>query len=289
MILDLEDDERRHMWLWEHIQNSEDVTVLASRGHDYQTDNYKTGQFAQIVKHLQRVAPDILWRITFTGSDEDGVDPSQWRVICVPEGQYTEAQEVFDRFLDGENLDDYCYTDKYPEIYEKLPGKESRLNDMIVVMRKSMVDYIDILDTETELPQFVEKMALTLPQMYLSASKLPYLAQAGEEVKERHVGRQKLCALSTNDPFLRAYDPFTNDPGNVNLLELLASIRSDIEQEVIALTFDDPDEIAAAVSSLRRTFLEKHGWGYDLLQALFEIHIAKARVAEERRRQRSRP
>src|SRR5688572_7318182 len=99
MSVDLEHDEDRDSWSWEHVEESEDYILLPARGHDYATDDYRTGEFVRIVKYLQRVSPHVRWRIAFTGSDDDGADPSQWRMICVPESQLSEAQRIFNRFL----------------------------------------------------------------------------------------------------------------------------------------------------------------------------------------------
>src|SRR3982751_2902542 len=98
MCVDLEHDEDRHSWTWEHVEESEDYILLPARGHDYETDDYRAGEFVRIVRYLQRVAPHVRWRIGQAGSDEYGADPSQWRTICVPESQLSEAQQIFNKF-----------------------------------------------------------------------------------------------------------------------------------------------------------------------------------------------
>ena len=113
MCVDVEHDEDRYSWTWEQVDGSEDYILLQARGHHNETNDYRTGEFVKIVKYLQRVAPHVRWRIAFAGSDSYGANPSQWRIICVPESQLSEAQHIFTRFLNGDNLDNYCYTDKY--------------------------------------------------------------------------------------------------------------------------------------------------------------------------------
>lgn len=112
MDLDEDGDEERWSFQWEDIEGSESYILLDDLGYDYEEDDYDTGQYAAVVKHLQKISPNIRWRITFNGTDREGADPSQWRVICVPDYQLYEAQQVFDRFLEGDGFSDFTNTNK---------------------------------------------------------------------------------------------------------------------------------------------------------------------------------
>jgi hypothetical protein len=47
MCVDLEHDEDRHSWTWESVEESEDYILLPARGHDYETDDYRAGEFVK--------------------------------------------------------------------------------------------------------------------------------------------------------------------------------------------------------------------------------------------------
>lgn len=103
----VEDDDYGFRLSWSDIEGSEDYIILPERVSNYRDDDPKTGEYAKTIRYLQKVAPNILWRYKQDGIDSDGADPSTWRVICVPWDQIDEAQYVFDRYLDGDDLSDY--------------------------------------------------------------------------------------------------------------------------------------------------------------------------------------
>ncbi len=287
MCVDLEHDDDPHGWTWEHIEGSADYILLPARGHDYKTDDYQTGEFVTIVKYLQRVASHVRWRITVAGSDDDGADPRQWRIICVPESQLPEAQQIFARFLSGDNLANYCYTDKYSEIYDKRQGQRSELKAEIVSLRDALVEYDEILSDESDLLRVLERLAVVLPRIYSCANQLPDVPHAPDFLgSSTHIARPRTLAVSPDDPEIRTYDPFVADLDGFSLAKLLVSIRDDIEESLDALVFEDPDAIATATNDLRFGFAREDGWGHDLVIALSEVHRAKAKVAKERKKDR---
>jgi hypothetical protein len=75
--LDLDNDEERDFYRWEHIEGSEDCILLEERGHNYEKDDYETGKYAKVVEYLQGISLHIRWRITFDGTDRYGARPSQ--------------------------------------------------------------------------------------------------------------------------------------------------------------------------------------------------------------------
>ena len=151
-----------------------------------------------------------------------------------------------------------------------------------------LVSTDETLSDESDLLRFVERMAVLLPQVYLHASQLPYVAEAPDfQCNTLHIARREL-ALSPDDPLARVYNPFVADIEGPSLAELLVSIRDEIEESLNALLSDEPDAIATAINDLRIGFAGEDRWGHDLLTALSTIHRAKARLAEERRIDRLR-
>lgn len=118
--LDVEDDEWGFQLRRSDIEGSEDYNLLPERIDNYREDDPLTGEYAKIIRYLQGVAPHILWRYRYDGIDRSDNYSNQWKVICVPWDQIEEAQWLFDRFLNGEDLSDYDsqeFEEKYGDTF----------------------------------------------------------------------------------------------------------------------------------------------------------------------------
>jgi hypothetical protein len=278
MYMDLEQDRESYLFVWENIEGSEDYNVLEKRGCDYEEDDYETGEYAKAIRYLQKVSPNIRWRTTLDGTDSHGARPSQWRVICVPEDQYTEAQCIFYRFLAGDDLSNYCYTDKYPEIYDKLPNKQSKLKDNISKLYLLLLEFEESLfkknkDDPRTLP---EDMVLILPQIYYFANSLPHVSEAPYLGPQGKMSFDDNVSLDPYDDFFCVPDPYERDIDTYLLSGLLLQIYEEIEDGLSAFYTNEPDLIAAAVYDWRYSF--PCGWGRDILKALPAIHEAKMKI-----------
>lgn len=282
MYMDLDDDEERDFFSWENIEHSEDYILLEERGCNYEQDDYEKGEYADIVRYLQRVSPSIRWRTTFDGTDSYGARPSQWRVICVPDDQFSEAQYIFDRFLNGDDLENYCYTDRYSEIYDKLPNRQSKLKDHIITLHALLLEYEETLfKTELDLASFFQKLDAILPQIYFYANLLPHVSAAPNLGYQGTMSLDRDLTLSRYDEFFYIPDPYKREMETFLLSDLLVSIYDDIEQGLRALSTDQPELTAAAVNDWKCGFSTEHGWGRDILISLSAIHQAKSKIKNE--------
>jgi hypothetical protein len=205
-------------------------------------------------------------------------------VICVPESQLGEAQTVFDRFLKRDNLDNYCYTDKYPEIYDKLSEHQSQLKPDIERLRELLEDFDHTFTYEGDLSRFVNRMTVVLAELYVYGGRLPHVVDARDGQSESGtLGRDQPFALPPDGPF-KVYDPSSANTGERSLIDLLLSIRESTEESMLALSSDKPDAIATAVNDLRFDYWWGDGWGRDLLLALLELHHARAEMRRFRPR-----
>jgi hypothetical protein len=286
--MDLEEDEERSYFKWKNIQGSEDYVLLKERGENYEEDDDEMYEHDKIIRHLQEVSPEILWRTTYDGTDSYGARPSQWRVICVPDSQWSEAQNIFDRFLKGDDLSNYCYTDKYPEIYDKLPNKQSKLKDNVVKLYKLLLEYEQaLMGGKLNLNSLFETLDSILPQIYFYANSLPYVSEARDLV-ECYVTTSAGINISLEpyDEFFCVPNPYSEKVETFLLSDLLSSIYESIGQGLIAFTISanekaESDLTAAAINDWSFGFSE---WGRDILTALPVIHQAKRKLEEEQRR-----
>jgi hypothetical protein len=278
--MDLEEDEERDFFRWENIEGSEDYIILEERGCKYEEDDYETGEYSKIIKSLQEISPSIRWRVTFNGTDRYGARPSQWRVICVPEDQFTEAQYIFDRFLNGDDLSNYCYTDKYPEIYDKLPNKQSKLKENIISLHLLLSEFEETLFDKNRhnSSTLFNDLVSVLPQIYFYANSLPYISDAHDLGYQGSMSFDRNLILDQYDEFFYVPDPYNKSIEASLLSGLLLSIYEEIEQGLIAFSTNNPDLISAAVNDWRVGFSIEHGWGRDILIALSAIHQAKRKI-----------
>jgi len=280
MFMDLEEDEERYFFTWENIEGSEDYILLEERGCDYEEDDYETGEYAEIIKYIQKVSPGIRWRTTFNGSDRYGAQPSQWRVICVPEDQFTEAQYIFNRFLDGDDLSNCCYANKYSEIYDFLPNKQFKLKDNIKKLHLLFLEFEKILFGENKeaINTLFEDLTSILPQIYFYANSLPLISEAPDLGYQGTISNNTNIVLDPYDDFFYVPNPHNRDIEKSLLSDLLLSIFEDIEQGLIAFSTETPDYVAAAVEDWRIGFSIEHGWGRDILLILPVIHQVRNRL-----------
>jgi len=294
--LDLDNDEERDFYRWEHIEGSEDYIFLEERGHNYQEDDYETGEYSKVVTYLQKISPHIRWRVTWDGTDSYGAHPSQWRIICVPGSQLFEAQYIFDRLLKGEDLSSYSYTDRYPEIYYRDHNNEPALDKEISELYSLLSDFEDCLfnwrkkaeqptqtslfdrmqleekNGEKDVMAFFEKLSDILPQIYFHAKSLPYILGTPDLPDQGTMGFERNISLSEYDEFSFFPDPYKKQSETLLLSELLLRIYEDVEQGLIAFSTQDPDSIAGAVTDWRIGFSIQNGWGREVLMALYVIN-----------------
>ena len=265
MCIDLEQDEKRYYFSWENLEGSEDYILLENRGVDYRTDDYATGEFNKIVRHLQETVPEIRWRVTMDGCDREGADPSQWRVICVPEEQIGEAQEVFDLFLEGDPLNDYCPARKYPQIFDILPGRKYRLKAAI----KELVDLLwryerALFPREKQGPLVsLREISEIVPKIIAHGKALPDIPVDVELVYLGNMSRNNRLELGAYDEFYY-YDTQENSNMGASLTSMLFDIYDEMEQALMAFSEDDLDQVAAAVSNLHFEFNYASGWPREL-------------------------
>lgn len=75
---------------WENLSNGDLDSI-----EEYQPDE----SVASVAKALQRRYPKIRWRIRWAGMDFDDGSGRQWRVICVPDGEWARAERLLDKWL----------------------------------------------------------------------------------------------------------------------------------------------------------------------------------------------
>lgn len=279
---ELENDESQFFFTWENIEGSEDYILLEELGYDYEDDNYDSGTYASIMTFLQDVTPHIRWRYAFNGSDRHGASPCQWRVIVVPQDQLIEAQYVFDRYLRGDDLSTYCYTDRYPEIYEKLQHKESKIKDNISSLYSLFSKYEELLFNfnKVDIVDFLESLSSILPQIYFLAQSIPYVKAAPDIEDQGTMSFNKEISLNEFDAFYYFPDPYRNKTQIIRLSKLLLSIYENIEQGLIAFSTNEPDKISAAANDWKFGF---SSWGREILIALYAINETRIQIRRKKR------
>ena len=303
MCIELEDDDKRFLFTWENIEDSEERILLDKMGFNYEDDDCATKEYEKIIKYLQGISPRIRWRVTNDGTDRCG--GHSWAVFCVPHSQLSEAQNVFNRFLDGDNLENYCYTDRYPEIFAKLPNRQSKLKDNIVKIIESMLEYGDVLcgfdSGKINLADFFDKLLKILPQIYFYASSIPPIQSDFSENPDIYLYSDGVAEYDKiynhpqlNKPFyiISPYGGSPNSPDpeglkKIKLVDLLMSICEYIssgkgcfyEKEPALMIFSDTDkdksnEVVVALEHWSACF-SYEGGGSDILFCLVAIDQTK--------------
>lgn len=75
---------------WEDLSNGDPDSIGEFRQEE---------SVASVVRSLQRRYPKIRWRTRQTGMDFDNGSARQWRVICVPDGEWARAERLLDKWL----------------------------------------------------------------------------------------------------------------------------------------------------------------------------------------------
>ena len=75
---------------WETLSNGDEHTLSLERPDE---------DIVSIVTELQQRYPRITWRISWDGIDFDDGSGRNWRVICVPEDEWSTAERMLDGWL----------------------------------------------------------------------------------------------------------------------------------------------------------------------------------------------
>lgn len=78
---------------WENLSNRDQDSIGEYRSEE---------SVSSVGRSLQRRYPKIRWRTRQAGMDFDSGPARQWRVICVPDGEWARAERLLDKWLSSE-------------------------------------------------------------------------------------------------------------------------------------------------------------------------------------------
>lgn len=240
--------------------------------------------YAALVEKLHNIAPHISWRIRHDGTDEDVVSLSFWRVICVPVEQHEEATEIFERFMNGEDLTDYSDKDRYPAIYEKVGGErklKSELQEFYDLLVK--YEYLITSPFNGDLESLLNELSALLSRLYHLGTMLPDTSCSDAVDNGNIVFYDYRLHLPQLDEIFYLWDSYEQDVKKTSLSAKLNSILKDVTEGLIAIATGETDKVAAAFVDWRIGFRMEHGWGKDLLICLFTIHCAILHLRNQKR------
>ncbi|MFC1798366.1 DUF5063 domain-containing protein [Thermodesulfobacteriota bacterium] len=290
MVIDIEEDDDYQSIPWANIPDSEEYN-FADKDEEYVDGIHYMEIYEGIVSELQDIAPHIRWRVTYDGTDSGsiyfgGKRQTQWRVICVPESQYDEAVNIFERYLKEDDLSNYSDKDKYPSLFVPIDG-EKQLHPDIEKFSNLANDFIELIDStqeqEYELKQLLVMFATLMPQIYAAAYKLPDVFKDIDGEKQSYYFgffENRLKSNQSYEPlYIEGFEKLDEDLFREGRPRSLASqfctIADDFLIGLETLQDETPDDIAAVVYFWRSGFYgSKYGWGIELLDALKKIHIA---------------
>ena len=221
MVIEFEHDEDRFLYRWENVWGSEDYELVEDDDEEEESRNgdYEIDRFSDIVRELQDIAPHIRWRITYAGIDFDNGSGKRWRVMCVLESQETEAEYILERYKAREDLSNYSYKDRYPDLYVTVSGEKElhpdvetfvRILEKVVNLKypSNRIDTVSLLLGLREL----------LPQLYHAGTRLPRVSNAGDYCGNRNESFD--FDFGRHEWFFCVDDPYGNKPTELILSSL---------------------------------------------------------------------
>lgn len=223
------DDEYDFSIYWETLsrqpEEPEDLPADSRKN-----DTNKPSVLWKAIEYLEEVASHIDWRIQADGDDNSGI---QWDCVVVPNDQLNEAEEIMNRYLDGDDLSNYSPMDQFPEIY--MSTDRGRIIHPDIQKFYSLCENLGdmILEGDENLLNKLESLLDILPQIYLLGNKLPYISRWFSGDKEYHSERdfyeyEDFLELGENNRFVYINPPFVG--GKIEegyLSEMVASIYFD--------------------------------------------------------------
>lgn len=88
--LDVDEHPYAGVLRWENLSNGNEHTLASERPNE---------DILSIVEALKQRYHQITWRITSDGIDFDDGSGRTWRVICVPEHEWSTAERLLDEWL----------------------------------------------------------------------------------------------------------------------------------------------------------------------------------------------
>jgi hypothetical protein len=279
MTILLEEDNDIHCYRWYKLEYSEECILL--EGREDEDGNYKEGEYEDIVEFMQQTAPHIRWR---AARNEDYRAGDEWFdgdsfFMYVPDDQYTEAGYILDRYLKGDDLTNYSYKDRYPEIYVLING-EKQIKPEIEQFYELLCEYEELLQRANEysIKDFFINVVSLLPRIYSAAYKLPATAGPGDITHSYHNIIFDID-FGNYDEFLYLESSYRREiiEGH-SIFVMLNEIYNDIEPGLEMFREDNQDDVATAVGDWHSVFFIEHGWGKDILNVVSAIHCALADI-----------
>lgn len=121
-----------------------------------------------IIKDLQRLAPNIRWRTSWHDHDY-----GEYEVIEVPLSKISEAEYIVKKYEEGYDFSQYSYKNRFPNTFVEVSG-EKVINPTIIAYYNVAKEFVSVVEDfqEIGLCNFVERMLMILPKLYLTGLNL---------------------------------------------------------------------------------------------------------------------
>jgi hypothetical protein len=224
-----------------------------------------------IIQDLQRLAPHIRWR-TSSHDHEYG----EYEVIEVPLSKISEAEYIVKKYEEGYDFSQYSYKNRFPNTFVEVSG-EKVINPTIVAYYNVAKEFVSAVEDfqEIGLYNFVERMLMILPKLYLAGLNLQS-DDYGFDPFQYQVSCKGLD-FGSYDIFTDTENVFMNENvDKYSMSEIVESLMADYAERVSE--YRDADEEAVAANALNWFVnFSSHG-GKDiirLLKACDQIHRAR--------------
>ena len=186
MVIELEHDEERFDYPWSIVTEGE-IFPFIEDDEELENDDFDIDTYPKDVKELQHIAPHIRWRIGYVIGPYGAQDASMGSAIWVPDSQYNEAEYILKRCEDGDDLTNYSYKDKYPDLYVNIKG-EKKLHPDVENFVKLSKEYASLMDTSGHvgIKELLVTLRELLPQLYHAGTRLPKIPNAADYYENRN-------------------------------------------------------------------------------------------------------
>jgi hypothetical protein len=253
--------------VWSQIGGSDEYLFWKDIYDEAEEQEDEEGEitYDELLCDLPRLAPHIDWRLSWDGTDEPDAIHTDWKVICVPDDQFVEAQYVFNRYIQGDDLTCYNYRDRYPAVYNG-NNLATGVAIFVQVARELTSTYTKLKGKQ--LLQYLQEM---LPRVYLAgrdlSDPLSGIYDDDELLEDLKKFRSSLTAYGAEEPDEGLYEI------NEELPDTIVSIMGPLLEGLELVGTGKPDKAVAAVHDWWFGF-KGTGWALTLLECLQMVHTA---------------
>ena len=267
--------------VWEPSPEDETIKCFVKRRKKDEKDYVN---FKSLMRHLNKIAPHIRWRINTEGYDEYTTGYWQWETIAVPDDQIRDAEFVIEKIQNANDISQFSDPkDFFPSLYDK----KGTLHSDVTNFTKAISDLRNFIYEDYshywDAPEFqIKSLIVILANLYASGARLALLkidSYFNDDWLDISDG--VIIGRAFTEEMWSKYGKYLDqedyDEEN-SPFALMIDICDELDRGIEEFKSNEPYRVAPAIKYWQFGFKGTVGWGATNIDVLQDLRVLQDRI-----------